>query len=81
MNNLVAFAAICEYNEVIIMDNWILKSANTLVNEQQQERTIASDEVKVKVAYAIFTHFRLGHTLIMKALAYQKIPLGGIPYV
>ena len=57
MNNLVAFAAICEYNEVIIMDNWILKSANTLVNEQQQERTIASDEVKVKVAYVLASNF------------------------
>lgn len=55
--NLVAFTKIYEYNESVIMDNWILKSANTLVNEQQQERTIAPDEVKVKVAYVLASNF------------------------
>ena len=39
------------------MDNWILKSANTLVNEPQQESAVSADEVKVKVTYVLASNF------------------------
>lgn len=56
-HNLVAQSKINEYNEGTVMDNWILKSANVLSNEQQQELTVAPDEVKVKVAYVLASNF------------------------
>lgn len=54
---LVAFAANCEYNESIIMDNWILKNAGLLVNEPAKDRPVAEGQVKVKVSYVLASNY------------------------
>ncbi len=56
-NFLVAFAANCEYNVSVIMDNWILKNAALLVNEPAKDRPVAEGEVKVKVSYVLASNY------------------------
>ena len=39
------------------MDNWVLRGANTLVKEKQQELPLGEGEVKVKVTYVLASNF------------------------